>query len=472
MAVFGRCQLRQPHSHAAHAVYIIVLLLSGPEFGKALVTQLRTESRTARVSPPGFDDPTTPNGIPYLNEPPPEFGSFNSPDGRPLQNGALPGSSVPPSPDGTQIQGEGLQMLGPEDGTSATTFMVMSSAKQRKVAYAQIENFQAVDNAVCPLIDSGLQDPRGIAFHAGSESLYIADFGHRQIFHYGIRAQPRQPNSVRVQCPGFSTLLLVNSVQRSVVTEVMAHAVVTDSEGNLYYADEETNSVSRISLGVLLRLADGSLSASDLHRQVGAKAINTIDAAVISSLFWSPRDAHIHKPSGIAVDSAGNVLWASQSEGDMPSVVSFGRVSRISASDSLNDTVVARVSVAAESETDISQVAVSSKMTVFTVQDRAMFGICNNIGHPVLLADRMKAPRGLLWDHDNAMFVADSAGDAVYQFSTSSCRRNVPMRRVVDFPGVYGIALVKCAAATVLPTQDTSVSQIGSRALAYVMGLR
>ena len=63
-------------------------------------------------------------------------------------------------------------------------------------------------------------------------------------------------------------------------------------------------------------------------------------------------------------------------------------------------------------------------------------------GSAVEIATGLKEPRGLVWDRDYTVFVADQAQSAVFSFPSGRSMRNAPLTKAVEFSAAYGVALL------------------------------
>ncbi|CAK0861947.1 unnamed protein product [Prorocentrum cordatum] len=72
----------------------------------------------------------------------------------------------------------------------------------------------------------------------------------------------------------------------------------------------------------------------------------------------------------------------------------------------------------------------------------SVFGV-DQYGGPVFnVAPGLSKPRGLAWDGDNTMYVADEGKNHVWSMPAGRLVASAPVSKVVEFSGAYGVALI------------------------------
>lgn len=390
----------------------------------------------------------------------------------------------------------GIETFGSVPGAGDVQVLFMSSPAERKVSYSRLVRMEAWHGAVCPLADSALEDPRGLAYYAPAGDLFVADYGQRKVFHYGIAARPVGAGH---QCSGGvgGMALYVRRSQRTVVHDVLTQSVATDSRGDLFFADEERNQVSRLDRAVVQRLVDGHVAAEDLLHATGGQAAK-LEAAtgttppMITKVFWAPHDDHVSRPHGLALDGAGNLLWANAAAaagaggGDGGSTVSagagslaYGRqpagaVRSRGAPANTQGGAPATSALGSALDAAASYIQPLSAMVAYTTEAGSLMALCNGRTETVVLSSGFKAPRGLAWDGDSTLYVADAEGDSVVSVPTGSCRGDVPAHAVAAFRGVYGLAFgrVSASSSTRRISEDEGGPMSFSTWLTWLIGAR
>merc|ERR1719162_1162957 len=110
--------------------------------------------------------------------------------------------------------------------------LLISSPMERKVSYAQIQNFQSVGGVVLPLLDAGLVGPYGIAWDGPRSALYVCDGALRKILRVQLQAF-----KCTQQCGGIEYQLKAVGNRYVVVEGVIAQWASVDAEGNLFFTD-------------------------------------------------------------------------------------------------------------------------------------------------------------------------------------------------------------------------------------------
>jgi len=316
----------------------------------------------------------------------------------------------------------------------------MTSPLERKISYAQMDDFQAKNQLVKPLVDSGLDQPFGLAYHPETRSLYVADYGLRKIVRYGLRVQPCEACA-----DGLDWEVLVSEPQKTIVTDVQARWLAVDGDGNLYFTEEHKHTVSRLDIKALGDIFGGYMEAEKLQH-VGFSQAKSItesgsDTDVIVDLFTATstastgadaQDKLVNGPAGLSVDGAGNVIWGNAES------IAYG-VSHAPG----NSSRLPRPTILVHDTEAPSDVCYTASMVLFTSQEKSLFGICNGLRRVTLLSDAFKLPRSVVWDGDNTAYVADHGANRVFSVATGRCRPHIVKRLAVDFRGVYGLAVIK-----------------------------
>lgn len=346
---------------------------------------------------------------------------------------------------------------------SRVAMLLMSSPMERKVSYAQLEEFHAVGDAVFPLIDSGLDAPEGLAFDGRSSTLYVTDRGAQKIFLYTLGVT--SCDNVSQNCAGVQYKVVVRSVQLAVVESVTAPGVAVDAMGNLYFTDETLRTVNRLDRCSIKRIIDGYSSASDLKRmpvrEAAAITMNNGGAPFAIIVLYKAGDSpNVGVPAGISTDGT-EVFWANREDGlrcgsvasgparpdALPGPPGGGGVRLASfgvKAASQPEAVPPPASRALATPTDGAEGVVALEgMAIFGGRTQRLYGICQAAAVTQELTSALSMPRGMVWDGDSTVYVADAGVDAVYSVPTGRCRENLPLRHVVNFHQVYGLALIR-----------------------------
>mmetsp|Transcript_113430 Transcript_113430/g.360606 ORF Transcript_113430/g.360606 Transcript_113430/m.360606 type:complete len:405 (-) Transcript_113430:218-1432(-) len=350
-----------------------------------------------------------------------------------------------------------------DDAVGLPELLIMSSPLEKKISYVQLVNFEAVGQVVRPLIDAGLDQPYGVAYHAETGSLYVADYGLQKIFRYGLAVMPCKGGVE--SCGGLQWELVVKETQRAVVTDVLARWVGIDKGGNLFYTEEKRNSICRLSAHTLNDIGAGYTPAENLKHVTFNEAVALHNAGssqdLVVDLYGSNAGAGelVNGPSGLSLDGAGNIVWGNTGGSSGRGSVVYGI-----ARPKLDANMLPKPTDLAGIVDSPADVAFSAAMVIFSAQDKSLYGICNGMQRVTLLTDTFVVPRGIIWDGDNTAYVADHGADAVFSIPTGRCRRGIVKRKTVAFKGVYGLAMITAAD----PTSDAPMGDLaGALALPF-----
>jgi len=205
-------------------------------------------------------------------------------------------------------------------------FLIISSPSLKQVLWTVRQNMQTKPGRAFPLIDHGLDQPKGLAFDQKHGFLYVADSGAQKIFRYTLIIDKSGAK------PHISTThLRLTLVQNCGPVEW----VTLDDAGNLFYSSGRTNNINKISVEVMRELASGELQASALTL-VSEKTLQAEQIASRAKRLTSKNDAlptdpppvvpHIYsiyeakliklvaRPGAICVDGS-DLYWTNQENG-------------------------------------------------------------------------------------------------------------------------------------------------------------
>merc|ERR1719161_1106819 len=330
-------------------------------------------------------------------------------------------------------------------------FLLVSSPMEKKICYTALEDFKATPTgAVSPLIDAGLMSPQGIAVDKVGGYLYVADMDAKKIFRYQLVVKDGK--------------LMTTGVQMTVVTGKVPRWVAVDMHQNLYYSDPENGLVGKLDIGTIERIAGGEITAEELvTRQekeeealVAAEAATNLAAMKVPPtappepkpemmmLYQKGANPHVARPSGIATNGV-NVFWGNEMTGTSAGSVVAGETEPIApavatsgegqSSQAFSSTVLAT------NTNKVFGVTVTHSAVVFTDAARKVYGVPISGGPVGTFTDQLEAPRGLVWDGDGTIYVADQAASAVLSFPSGKLGA-AQMTRVMTLHDAFGLALL------------------------------
>lgn len=329
-------------------------------------------------------------------------------------------------------------------------FLLVSSPAERKVGYIQMRNFQGANAEISALVDSGLGAPHGIAFDRQRGDLYVTDTVARKIFRFGVMVQEGDDGSYS---------LVTDGDRLTVVENKLSRWVAVDNSGDLYFTDDEANSVNKITADVMDQIAQGifqgrdlvTVSESILESEAAAAASSELAAGATTTEAPSPEprilafyeaaaNPHVALPGGILTDSI-SLYWANGAnagsvvQGSTHPEAPVGLAHGARAA-SFETTVVAN------STGPVFGVSKTHNLIIYT-SGGSVYGVSRNGGDPIAFTNGLEQPRGLVWDGDSTIFVADQAGNTVYSLPCGRLSESMPLAHAFDFNDVFGLALLE-----------------------------
>jgi hypothetical protein len=316
-------------------------------------------------------------------------------------------------------------------------YLLISSPREMKVVYSVVTPGKAAGSQVAPVVDSGLLGPEGIAVDRVRGILYIADPPSQKIFSYQLRVT--------------DGMLVSDGKQVTIVEGQEVVWVSVDSHGNLYYTTALTNEVLMVERPVLSKIQSDEILASSLKTESQHAADVAKELAATKLLeqenLPTPRPTikpTIHvlyskmegedsasAPAGIAADGI-NVYWGNGASGTTLGSLITG--SRHPADGQ------AVIKLATNTNTAYG-VTTSSNAVFYTDKTQFVYGVKKAGGTPEKMTTQLQSPRGLAWDGDGTVFVADQAGSIVYSFPSG---RIAPagLSRTTALHDAFGLAII------------------------------
>lgn len=359
----------------------------------------------------------------------------------------------------------------PDDGSIITDdnaidkgqFLIISSPQEHKVVWSGLRNFESADGRAFALVDTGLDTPKGLAFDHKQGFLYIADVGAKKIFRY----------TVLTDTSGDRPTLTTTGVRLTIVEGLAVEWVAIDHEGSLFYTAPDTNNINKISREVLKKITTGEYTARSLQivdqktLQAQQKAEDTLarkeasdnadalptDAPAVQPHILSIYDAsintHVARPAAITA-MGQNLYWTNAKDGLTAGTIVKGSIHPDTLERNVSET---SKPFPAEVLTSVSDgafgLSLSEKVMFFT-RDNPKYGNKSGLISGLLMGtdivldfstDLVK-PRGLVWDQDQTVYVADNDGGSVWSFPAGRMMPHVPLTEAVKMSGAYGLVLL------------------------------
>lgn len=381
--------------------------------------------------------------------------------------------------------------LDPTDGASNSPFsappiapqqfLMISSAAEKKIVWTTLANMESSDGRAFALVDSGLDEPKGLAFDHKTGHLYVADSGAKKIFRY----------TVLCDLSGSAPTLVTSGVRLTISQGHPVEYVTIDEHGNLFYTAPDTNNINKIKASVLRKLATGEFTASTMQiisektleaQQIASaniartkkKSNKTVDALPtdappvqphILSVYEAKMNPNVSSPASIWADGA-DLYWTNQKDGKTAGTIVKGQTDpkpNVSKSGVAPFPAVAITHVA----NGAYGLAKSTQAFFFSRESDhpgsgLVTGLLMDTDITIDFVTTLAAPRGLVFDGDQTVYVADQVGGNVYSFPTGRMMTNVPLTRTVSMKGAFGLVILSSSDPAFKKNQVSTDGEIGS----------
>lgn len=346
-----------------------------------------------------------------------------------------------------------------------TTFLIISSPSQGKVSYTELKNFKSTYGRTFPLIDSGLGMPTAIAFDRERGDLYVVDQQALKIFRYGVRVkESRDRNGKLVRS------LVTDANRLTILAGRNASDVTVDCNGDVFYSDQAGKSINKITAAVMEKIADGELEAETL-KVVSEKEQEAADAALVAgaldgpvgaeesqpeasetsimSIYEGSLNPRVSVPAGVVSDGV-RLYWTNGQDGRASGSVVRGEANPKpppTTGEGSDPQPFPAETIADNAEVAYG-IAKSNNLVFFSSTQADGQGVVygsnsqTNDGNVLPFAMGLMEPRGLVWDGDNTVFVADRGSNAVYSFPVGRLQEAAPLTKGVEILDAYGVAIL------------------------------
>lgn len=343
-------------------------------------------------------------------------------------------------------------------------WIIASSPTERKISYTELKNFKSTDNTMHALVDSGLGEPVGIALDRDRGNLYVADRMAQKIFRYDLLVEEDHEWGGET-----NYRLVVGGMRLTILAGRNVSYVAVDVSGDVFYSDESSNSVNRITQQVMNDIAAGIYIAEDLQvvsektqEATGSQAVSTnmltvaTDASTtdppdtqpqILSIYEASVNPHVSRPGGVWSDGL-NLFWTNQVNGTGAGSCMRGEVDPqppmlMAAGDQPAAFPTATLSNISAVSHGVTK---SNNFVFFSASDEGsgvVYGLSAlDGGTAYSFATGLGEPRGLVWDGDMTVYVADTAAGEIWSFPIGRLIDQAPLTQTVAFNGAWGVALL------------------------------
>merc|ERR550514_2602511 len=137
----------------------------------------------------------------------------------------------------------------------------------------------------------------------------------------------------------------------------------------------------------------------------------------------------IASPSGVFVDGR-KILWGNEASGTTHGSIVEGHMPHDSNS----------VLVLSSNTNKVFGLAGTSSEIFYTDNTMYVYGMRRGGGEVITMIDSLQQPRGIVWDGDGTIYVADQAGSMVYSFPSGRLKPT-HTSRVTQLHDAYGLAI-------------------------------
>lgn len=279
-------------------------------------------------------------------------------------------------------------------------YLFISQPKLQKIAYMKLSPEQKSNvkfrQAPIDFIVDDVIKPMGLAVDKKTNKLFVADPGQKRILKIQIL---------------FSEGRILAGEVGTAAQDVEAKWVAVDGVGNLVFSNDEAN----------------------LIQTIDAESIRADESQRVTTLYngGSKNSVGVSSPAGIAVDNF-HVLWANKGLGtSVGSLVSGMRDFEPQLRHMAFNTLSAY------------GVCLGATNLYFTDKDFYVYGLKTNGGPVTVITDKMKSPRGCVWDGDGSVFVADNTGDGIYSFPGNMVDLHATwIHKIGSVADPYGLAVI------------------------------
>jgi sugar lactone lactonase YvrE len=275
-------------------------------------------------------------------------------------------------------------------------FLIVSSSVTHDVAYAPVtRDSKPKVVKLRQLISDGLTFPQGLAVDQWRRYLYVADPTLKKLVYYVLDASGADRLDV--------------GKQQVAADGVEVRWVSCDSMGNVYFTEESTQRIMRITSTML--------------------DSGTILPEVV---FQGTKSPSVNAPGGIAMDNYF-VYWVNKLDPTKAGTL-------IKAQHAPNSTTKDMTKLDVKSY----GVCLAANNIFFTTEQKNLYGVPRLGGvSPVAISSEFGEARGCAYDGTNTVYVADKKKNAVYSFPAQmhTLRESLPIQVAAYMQGAYGVAV-------------------------------
>lgn len=292
-------------------------------------------------------------------------------------------------------------------------FLIASAPRNHKVSYAAIFSPHGSSGGssgpiqMQDLITESIVAPMGLAVDQVRSLLFVADPQSRKIWQFALRVDGRTLHAGPAEIAADHT---------------EARWVAVDGLGNIFFSDEPSNTILRISAANALR---GQTAPETMY---DGTSLNLVSA-----------------PGGIATDNFFS-YWVNKNAG-----ITAGSVIRASARSVGNHSAGGETDESAEAlarNVDRSYgLCLAMGNLYYTQSTGTMSGVKTRGGSaPVTISNTLTSPRGCAWDGDGTVYVADRGANTLYSFAGNMQElATTPLTPAASLEDAFGVVVFSAA---------------------------
>jgi sugar lactone lactonase YvrE len=248
--------------------------------------------------------------------------------------------------------------------------------------------------------------------------LYVADYAQGKILRWTI-----------AEDTATQTLSVVTKA-----TEVYSGGYVSwvavDSIGNLFFSDEDTSTIYKVSAEDLIKTSRAK--TDDYYPSFNLNCPGEYGTATPTPVIVYSRDdtktSEVSGPGGLAVDNF-HVFWGNKQLGTQVGSVVRGYET------STPDKVKQPIKIALNTE-KVYGICIAGNNVYYTDKRTNLYGVKKHGGGIATISESMKGPRGCTWDGDGTIYVADKDAQKVKSFPANML--DLAPQRLKDVVDVTG----------------------------------
>lgn len=278
-------------------------------------------------------------------------------------------------------------------------FLIVSAPRLSKVVWTRLGGDAAKEKqAPQPLIEQGLRTPQGLASDPKRKKLYVADPDSKKIFAYNMLNKDGK--------------LMTDGRQIVAAQNVESRWIAVDGAGNLFFSAERENMIQKIPADKLLR---GETTPKTLYTGISVSQVSA--------------------PGGVAVDGF-NIFWSNKAVGTVVGSVIKGMETPPETN------VAGSVRPIAKNAVKVYGVCLVNDNVFYTDHQFNVYGVKKIGGAISVISNKLIQPRGITWDGDGTVYVADKGGNAVFSFpGQMETLSPQPLVKVMDFEDAFGVTV-------------------------------